>query len=211
VPPPVTDPMPVRRTTPRIYPTGHGRIGHSVRASGSPLAPSLVTLRDDDDDVTRPADEQVRTARAVLWPCHRVRRHAARTCMPRLGSAGSGVRGRPSHPSAAETTLVAAAWFRRSAAAGGNGARQASATWRRGGDPEPWPETGSDGRWILPCRSARLQFPRSRHGRGVRPARQMIPGLRIMRPRIHDDPSICGRPGPAQSCMCLSSLRCVAR
>lgn len=130
---------------------------------------------------------------------------------PRLGSAGSGVRGRPSHPSAAETTLVAAAWFRRSAAAGGNGARQASATWRRGGDPEPWPETGSDGRWILPCRSARLQFPRSRHGRGVRPARQMIPGLRIMRPRIHDDPSICGRPGPAQSCMCLSSLRCVAR
>ena len=85
---------------------------------------------------------------------------------PRLGSAGSGVRGRPSHPSAAETTLVAAAWFRRSAAAGGNGARQASATWRRGGDPEPWPETGSDGRWILPCRSARLQFPRSRHGRG---------------------------------------------
>jgi hypothetical protein len=164
VPPPVTDPMPVRRTTPRIYPTGHGRIGHSVRASGSPLAPSLVTLRDDDDDVTRPADEQVRTARAVLWPCHRVRRHAARTCMPRLGSAGSGVRGRPSHPSAAETTLVAAAWFRRSAAAGGNGARQASATWRRGGDPEPWPETGSDGRWILPQRAATISEVPSRQG-----------------------------------------------
>lgn len=83
---------------------------------------------------------------------------------PRLGSAGSGVRGRPSHPSAAETTLVAAAWFRRSAAAGGNGARQASATWRRGGDPEPWPETGSDGRWILPQRAATISEVPSRQG-----------------------------------------------
>jgi hypothetical protein len=61
------------------------------------------------------------------------------------------------------------------------------------------------------CRSARLQFPRSRHGRGVRPARQMIPGLRIMRPRIHDDPSIHLRPARTSAIMCLSSLRCVAR
>lgn len=88
---------------------------------------------------------------------------------------------------------------------------------RRGGgegtlSPGRRQEATADGSCPAAARGYNFRGPVTA-GAGVpaRPARQMIPGLRIMRPRIDDDPSIHLRPARSSAIMCLSSLRCVAR
>jgi len=156
--------------------------------------------------------EPVRTARAVLCPCHTSRQAvgAYMHACPRLAWPGRPPQTPP---------LVAAAWFRhRSALAANQASDGARAFVAVGGScngrlafgrrdvegPRAWPWApagdrkgkGSDGQWILPLLAQRgHNFPgpdvQSRQG-----CRQIIPGLRIMRPRIDETIG-----ATAQSCL----------